>query len=284
MKKIYLVLIVISCLYSCTDSTSDTIQNCGTLTNVAYESFSYCGVLKEEPKQASFFVLNSNEDVLKKFATCQPIDVVLPDFTQKSFLGLFAGPKPTGGYEIKIQAVVEDNCQIIVEYFEKEPLKNEIVTTAVTYPSDYILLPKSKKPIIFKKVKEIQEYVIIGSYSLSCLGICYSVSYRIDDSKTIRFLLQNPIKGSYKALKVKEDLAGFISNVPPEVVALKGQTKEFRNDLVADGGGCYFEYHQGDVVTKIRFVNFNIPEKGQENLIKFESFINRKINYLETVK
>jgi hypothetical protein len=283
MKNLILILFVILPFYSCTDISETNIDDCGKTTNVVYESLSYCGVLKENPKSPSFLIVNSNEEVQKLFATCQTADVSLPDFTQKRILGLFAGSKPTGGYDIKIQSVVEDNCQIIVEYFEKEPQKDQMVTTVLTYPADYVVLPKSNKPILFKKVKEIVDYVIIGRYSFFCKSDCFS-SYRIDDVKTIRFLTGNTVSASYEVLGVKEDLSSFVSHIPQEVMALKGQIKEFKNDLIADGGGCFIEYHQGDVVTNIKFTNFNNPEKGQENLVKFRDYIYSRVSFLDASK
>ncbi|TRX36449.1 protease complex subunit PrcB family protein [Flavobacterium sp. ZT3R18] len=283
MKNLILMLFVVLPFWSCTEASDNNLENCGDTTNVLYEGFSYCGVLKENPKQPSFLIINSNEEVQKLFTTCQTVAVALPDFTQKRILGLFAGPKPTGGYAIKIQAVVEDNCQITVEYFEKEPQKDEIVTTAITYPADYVLLPKSNKPILFKKVKEIVDYVVIGRYSFFCPSNCSS-TYRIDDVKTIRFLIGNTTSASYEVLGVKEDFSSFVSHIPQEFLALKGQTKEFKNDLIADGGGCFIEYHQGNVVTDIKFTNFNNPEKGQENLVKFMDYIYSKISFLDASK
>ena len=69
------------------------MQNCGSTTNVVYESFSYCGDLKENPKQPSFVIINSNEEMQKIFTTCQTVDVALPDFTQKRILGLLCWTK-----------------------------------------------------------------------------------------------------------------------------------------------------------------------------------------------
>jgi hypothetical protein len=283
MKNLILMLFVALPFYSCTDSSDKNLENCGDTTDVVYESFSYCGTLKENPKQPAFLIINSNEEAQKLFTACQTKYAGLPDFTQKRILGLFAGAKPTGGYTLKIQSVVEDDCQITVEYFEKEPKKGDILTTAITYPADYVLLPKSSKLILFKKVKEVVDYVVIGRYSVLCNSLCSS-TYRIDDVKTVRFLIGNTTGASYEVLGVKEDLSGFVSHIPQEFLALKGQSKEFKNDLIADGGGCFIEYHQGDVVTSIKFTNFNNPEKGQENLVKFMDYIYSRVSFLDASK
>lgn len=283
MKNLISILFVALSFYSCTDFTDDNVQNCGSITNVAYESFSYCGVLKENPKQPSFIIVNSNEEMQKLFTACETFDVALPDFTKKRILGIYAGPKPTGGYAIKVQSVVEDDCQIVVEYFEKEPKADEVVTTAITYPADYVVLPKSNKPILFKKVAEIKDYIIIGRYSLYCPSNCFS-SYRIDAVKTIRLSGNNIISGNFEGLIFKEDLSNFVSHIPQEVLALKGQTKEYKDDMIADGGGCYLEYHQGDVVTKIDFMNFNSTDQSQENLVKFMNYIYSRVAVLDGSK
>lgn len=283
MKNLISILLVAISFYSCNDLSEMDVPDCGSVTNVVYESFSYCGLLKENPKKPSFIVVNSNEEMQKLFTTCETFDVALPDFTKKRILGLLAGPKPTGGYAIKIQSVLEDNCQIVVDYYEKEPKADEIVTTAITYPADYVVLPKSSKPILFRKVNEIADYVIIGRHSFFCPSDCSS-SYRIDDIKTIRFLLGNNVPGSYEVLGTKEDLSNFVSHIPQEVLAFKGQTKDYTDPMIQDGGGCYFEYHQGNVVTKISFTNFINPAPGQENLVIFKDYIYSRVAFLDASK
>jgi hypothetical protein len=286
MKNLILMLFVALSFYSCNDITDDNMQNCGSISNVVYQSFSYCGVLKENPKQYSFVILNSNEDVQKIFTTCQTVDVALPDFTQKRILGIYAGPKPTGGYTIKIQSVVEDDCQIIVEYFEKEPKKDEVVTTAITYPADYVILPKSNKPILFKKASQINDYVVMGTYFGECLGTDCQQFFRIDSQKVIHYLNVNYDsydfnQYNYKALGFKDDFAAFLLKTPTEIAALKGQTKTFGSPDSHDQGGVYFEWSQAGTVTKIYLDTDNSTDQTQ-NVILFKKVIQDKITELKT--
>lgn len=282
MKRFILVMLVTLGFYSCSDPMDNEIQDCGIVRSVPIEYFAYCGQLKENPTRPIYLLINSNEELQKYFTTCDPFGS-LPDFTQKRVLGLLSGPKPSSGYEIKIQAVRENDCEILVEYSEKEPNPEEGVLTVITYPSDFVLLPKSNKPIIFSRVKEVVNYAVIGRYSFFCPSDCAS-AYRIDDLKTIRFLKGNTTSGSYEVLSIKEDFSNLVANIPQEILDLKGQTKEFKNDLIADGGGCFIEYHQGNVVTTIRFTNFITPEKGQENLFKFMNYIYNRISFLDASK
>jgi hypothetical protein len=286
MKSLISILFVALSFYSCSDITDDNVQNCGNSTNVVYESFSYCGVLKENPKQYSFVILNSSEDVQKIFTTCQTFDVALPDFTQKRILGIYAGAKPTSGYTIKIQSVVEDNCQIIVEYFEKEPKKDEVVTTVITYPADYVVLPKSDKPILFRKVYEINDYVVVGTYFGECRGADCQQFFRIDSQKVLHYL--NVSYDSYdfnhykyKTLGFKDDFTAFLQKTPTEITALKGQTKTFGSPDSHDQGGVYFEWSQSGVVTKVYFDNDNTTDQTQ-NVILFKKVIQDKITELKT--
>jgi hypothetical protein len=266
--------------------TNDNVTNCGATANVSFESFSYCGALKENPKQISFVVLKSSEDVLKIFSTCQTFDVALPDFAQKRILGIYAGPKPTGGYAIKIQSVVEDGCQIVVEYFEKEPKKSDVVTTALTYPADYIVLPKSDKPILFKKVNEINDCIIIGSYFGQCIGADCLQFFKMNGQQVLHY--SNVNYNSYdfdsyrfKSLIYNEDLAVFLQKIPAEITAIKGQTKTFGSPDSHDQGGVYFEWNQGGTVTRVYFDNDATADQSQ-SIILFKKIIQDKITELKT--
>ncbi|HEU4788744.1 MAG TPA: protease complex subunit PrcB family protein [Flavobacterium sp.] len=286
MKNLISILFVALSFYSCTDISDDNVQNCGSITNVAYESFSYCGVLKENPKQYSFVILNSSEDVQKIFTTCQTVDVALPDFTQKRILGIYAGPKPTSGYAIKIQSVVEDDCQIVVEYLEKVPKKDEVVTTVITYPADYVILPKSNKPILFKEVNQINDYVVMGTYFGECSGTDCQQFFRIENNKVLHYLKVNYDsydfnQYNYKALGFKDDFAAFLLKIPTEIKNLKGQTKTFGSPDSHDQGGIYFEWSQGGIVTKIYLDADNSTDQTQ-NVILFKKVIQDKIAELKT--
>ncbi len=162
MKRIISVVFVVFGFFACSLSADDTAPNCGTLNNIVYEEFSYCGTLKQNLKEPSFIVLSSEEDVKKNFTTCDtfaPAD--FPDFTKKRILVLFAGVKPTGGYTIEIKSIKEDDCQITVDYFETEPKAEDSVPQVISYPADYVVIPKTNKPIFFKKVNQFDKTICV---------------------------------------------------------------------------------------------------------------------------
>ena len=286
MKKYILLLVVSLFLISCTNGADDEVQNCGTNSNVSFDSFSYCGILKQNPKELSFVILNTNDDVQKTFTTCQTLDAVLPDFSKKRILGLLAGPKPTGGFAIKIQSVVENDCEIVVEYFEKEPTKDEVVPTVITYPADYIILPKSNKPILFKKVFENKDYVTIGTYFGMCVGMDCQQFFRIDSQRVLHYVKVNYNSYdfntySFESLIYKDEFTAFLQKVPAEIKDLKGKTKTFGQPDSYDQGGVYFEWNDGVTVTKIFFDNDATTDQNQ-NILIFKKFIKDKILELKT--
>lgn len=285
MKNLISVLFVALSFYSCTDMTDIETPDCGTVTNVAYESFKYCGTLKENPKHPSFIVVNSSDEMQKLFTTCETFDGVLPDFTQKRILGLLAGEKPTGGYTIKIQSVVEDNCQIIVEYFETTG-GDGALSQVITYPADYVVLPKSSKPILFRKVNQINDYVVVGTYYGYCAGPDCQQFFRIESQKVLHYLKVNYNsydfdQYNYKALGFKDDFAGFLLKIPTEITALKGQTKTFGTPDSHDQGGVYFEWRQAGIVTKI-YLDVDNSADQTPNIILFKKAIQDKIAELKT--
>ncbi|PKB17678.1 protease complex subunit PrcB family protein [Flavobacterium sp. 5] len=287
MKSLISIMLVALSFYSCTDTLdSGNVQDCGDVRNVAYEGFNFCGQLKENPTKPVYVIVNSAEEMQKKFTTCETFDVVLPDFTTKRILGLLSGPKPTGGYVIKIQTVIENDCQILIEYFEKEPSDSDMVTTAITYPADYIVLPKSDKPILFSKVNKIVDYAIVGTYFGQCNGTNCNQFFRIENYKVLQYSKLNNFPAEfntsdYKALVYRDDFAGFLLKVPTEIKNLKGQTKTFGSPDAHDQGGVYFEWSQGGVITKIYLDADNTTDQTAE-VIAFKKVIQDKIVELKT--
>jgi len=286
MKNFISIFFVALSFYSCTEISDDIEQNCGTVSNVVYESFNYCGSLKENPKQPTSLIINSDEEMQKLFTTCETFAVALPDFSQKRILGLLAGPKPSSGYDIKIQSVIEDDCQILVQYSEKVPDSNSGVFTVITYPADYVILPKSDKPILFKKVNPIDDYVVVGTYYGFCVGTDCRRFFRIENEKVLHYLNVN--YGSYdfdqynyKTLGFKDDFAAFLLKIPTEIKNLKGQTKTFGSPDAYDQGGVYFEWSEDGVVTKIYLDNDNSTDQTQ-NVVNFKKAIRDKVAELKT--
>lgn len=159
MKKLILLVMVLLSFSSCMDDSP--VQDCGTITSVEFSPLSDCFTLKENPTKPTYIIINTEEDLNKMFETCPTFQALdLPDFSKERILGLIAGEKPTEGYELKIKDIRENNCQIVVYYYEKEP--QDAAATVITYPSDFVIMPKSNKPISFVKVSATATAVAFG--------------------------------------------------------------------------------------------------------------------------
>ncbi len=276
---------MVFCLYACTDKgNSDT---CGSTKTVVFSDFEpQCGYfLRNNPEAATNVVIDSQAKIDSLFIDSRAtVNCFAPsgsdfDLDKNTYLAVFAGAKPTGGYAIRIQSIKENDCEIIVGYYEKEPKAGEVVTQAITHPVDYAVIPKTTKKVVFKKQAYSGDYVVIGSYAFYCAGPCPAYTFRLEVNATARL-----VNNAYQTLPVTEDLYGFLSHVPQEVKDLKGQTKEYINTNIADGGGCFFEYHQEGVVTKVSFTNFYSTDKKDSALIAFKDYIYERIAYLNGVK
>lgn len=76
------------------------------------------------------------------------------DFSTRMLAGVFSGEKPTGGYSISIQRVLDEPKRLVVEYLEESPSPDAMVTMALTYPCQIISIPRSDKSVEFKQVKK----------------------------------------------------------------------------------------------------------------------------------
>lgn len=290
MKKIIFVLFVAFGISSCSMNSDNDYQSCGDFSNVAFSSFPLeCNytikdmpatpmavAIKTQEKMDSFFIKNTNP--------CPtPINPNI-DFTKNYLVGVFSGPKPTGGYEIKISSIVENSCEIIVQFYEKEPLNNDPVTTPATNPYDFVLIPKTDKPIYLNKVSQNKNFVVLGSYSSQCNGADCQLFYNINNLNVVQYL--NVVVGqydfskyNYRSLTKKGDYSDFLKLIPTEILNLDGGNKTYGNPDSDNQGGIYFELNQGNKVTKVLIDNNNTPDQSPE-IITFKKAIKDKIAVL----
>jgi hypothetical protein len=63
------------------------------------------------------------------------------DFTHNVVIAVAAGQRPTGGYEIAIAGVREQNGELTVEVLETSPGPNCMTTMSLSQPADVITVP-----------------------------------------------------------------------------------------------------------------------------------------------
>jgi len=125
---------------------------------VEYQAFRpslYFGPHSMGPKTALFTAIQSEQQWRELWSRID-MDRHRPqhiDFTRKTLLVAALGTKPTGGYSVSINSVVESATRITVNVIALRP-KNcgsvlSGVTLTATSPIAFVLIPKTVKPVEF---------------------------------------------------------------------------------------------------------------------------------------
>ncbi|MDR7372097.1 protease complex subunit PrcB family protein [Flavobacterium aquidurense] len=291
MKKLMLGLFIAFGFSACSLSNDEMNVDCGTNTDVAFTGFPLlCNYsVKKLEENATAYVFSTQEKMESYFTkhenTCTvPSDPTI-DFTKNYLVSIFAGQKPTSGYEIKITSIIENNCEIVINFYEKAPQVGEVVTQTPTYPADYILIPKTSKSIIFNRNTESPDNMVIGTYFSKCTGAACQKFFQINEFNILNF--QNVVSGNYDFKQYKYTSTGkrgeytlFLKNVPAEILNLKGLTKIYGAPDSADQGGIYFELKQGAVATKV-YIDINDTADQSAEIKLFKKAIQDKITSLK---
>lgn len=285
MKKLLLSLFIAFGFSAC--SINDDLPNdtCGEYTNVAFSGFPLsCNyTIKEQLPNPAAVIINTQEKLNQYFTkhdnTCTVASDPNINFTNNFMIGIFSGQKSTSGYGIKITSIVENSCQIVVNFYEHGPQTGETTTPSATYPADYVLIPKTTKPIYFNKTTENKDNIVIGSFGGT------NSFFQLNDYNILNFL--NVATGTYEfgqykytATIKRGEYTLFLKSVPTEILNLKGQTKTYGSPDAANQGGVYFELHQGASTTKIYIDNTDTADQSTE-VKAFKKAIKDKIVILK---
>lgn len=285
MKKIMIGLFIAFGISACSLNNDDFNTNCGPDVNVPFTGFPLlCNYsVKNMPNNPQAIYIDTQDSMDKAFTkhenTCPVVSDPSIDFTKNNLVGVYAGAKPTSGYEIKVTSIYENSCQMIITFYEKSPQAGEQITQTPTYPSDFILIPATKKPLVFIKTSESPDNIIIGN-----IGSIRNF-YQLNDFNILKF--QDVAYGSYSFEQYKYtstikrgEYSLFLKNVPAEILNIKGQTKTYGAPDTADQGGVYFQMRQAGTVTKVFIDTYDTPD--QSDAIKlFKKAIQDKITSLK---
>lgn len=74
------------------------------------------------------------------------------DFTTQRVVALFAGSKPTAGYQLDVVSVTESATEIVVHFVENPPSADDFVAAVLTQPHCIVSIPLSPKPVVFSTI------------------------------------------------------------------------------------------------------------------------------------
>jgi len=99
-------------------------------------------------------VIQSEQEFLAFWTQHAPSDAPPPpvDFATDLVVGIFAGQRPTAGYQVEIMRVERGGTGIHVIYQIKSPSKDALVAQMLTQPFHLIRLPRLNLPIQFKRL------------------------------------------------------------------------------------------------------------------------------------
>ena len=272
MIRLFIAFGFSACSLSNDDNTN---VDCGTYSDVSFTGYPfYCNysMVTNQTTPAALVTISQEkmEQYFKKHDnTCPNSSNPTIDFTKNFLVGIFSGLKPTSGYTIKITSIIENKCQLVINYYEKAPLPGETISSAATYPSDFILIPKTSKPIVFNKTTESPDNIVIGSFNNKCTGADCQSFFQINDFNILKF--QNVVAGGYDfnqyrytSTTKRGDYTALLKTVPSEILSIQGQTKTYGSPDSADQGGVYFELRQGIKITRIYIDNNDTTDQGTE--------------------
>jgi hypothetical protein len=175
MKKLILSLAIVLSLFSCTPKETTAIEKCGETKDVSFVKLSNQYEYKVKSKEGTTVIVDTPEKLEALFNTnlfCGGEPDLnapsTPDFAKHTLIGVVLSEKEQYTMEATIIDVVENNCDIEVSYYEHElkavPLPIEVEIQKEN-PTDFVLIPKTKKPIVFKKVVMTPQLQILGFWS-----------------------------------------------------------------------------------------------------------------------
>ena len=73
------------------------------------------------------------------------------DFGKEIVVAVFAGSKPTSGYEVAIVAMREASGGLVVDYQETQPARDAMTAQVLTSPYHIVAIPKREGEVRFAK-------------------------------------------------------------------------------------------------------------------------------------
>ena len=143
MKKILLLSVLALVLFSC-GANKNTAANLKPMYEVLLQQNDGGGNI-------NFYEILSEPNEIKMLLHDEKLKgkINTADVQQSNFVILNMGQKPTSGYSITVDSVIETNENIIIKVREINPDPNAMVMQVITYPYTVVKI-NSKKEILIK--------------------------------------------------------------------------------------------------------------------------------------
>ncbi|MFW6376100.1 MAG: protease complex subunit PrcB family protein [Thermoplasmatota archaeon] len=98
------------------------------------------GIPERRPNEKEVIFINSAEEY-EKYIGEIPDDINI-DFQEQTVIAVLLGSRKTGGYNVEVQEIMEEEDKLVINAQETRPGESCIVTMAITYPYDAVLVEK----------------------------------------------------------------------------------------------------------------------------------------------
>ncbi len=150
---IILVVIAIVAVVFIFTSSSKTPENKDNNTMKQSVSFEVLNVIPEVQIQfPEEIVINSTPDWNQYFTGTPPVN--MDDYT---IIGYNMGQKPNSGYYIEVKDVIEKQDTVLIKADTVSPGENCLTLQVISYPTTYIAIPKTQKPVVWEFTSVIDE-------------------------------------------------------------------------------------------------------------------------------
>jgi hypothetical protein len=118
------------------------------------------------PEIPTFTVLNSEREWRRLWSLIEPkmgrdgsrsapYELPAIDFYRSTLIVVAIGSRPSGGFRVELESVSESPLEILVRATELSPSADCVVTTSVTAPTRFALIPRTNKPVRFDVRKKV---------------------------------------------------------------------------------------------------------------------------------
>ena len=151
------------------------------------------------------------------------------------FVLVTEGTKPTGGYDVEVTEVVEGSDQIDIKVRSTEPGEDEVVTEALTYHYDLIIVEDNDLPLNFIDIEDPDRYF------KSLMGIDTIDSPIVAESDYIKVFSPEPEEEVHDKVELTGLASVFEGTVTYDLVTEDGEVIYTDHTTAAMGDWGYFE-------------------------------------------
>jgi hypothetical protein len=156
------------------------------------------------------------------------------DYYGYRFVLVTEGMKPTGGYSVTITKAKPKDGMLQVMVKSVKPRKGEMVTTAITYPFDLVIVENRELPLQFVDVNDANRYF------MRLAGIATIEQPVVAASEWIKVFTPAPGEKVERVITLTGIASVFEGTVSYELLNAKGQVVQRGSAMAAMGDWGYF--------------------------------------------